>query len=210
MSNLLQIDFVMDTKMNFIELPPAPNERQLTAKASCENLEEHKALFLAANNNKEWTEEEKIILSEKTIAAKILECASSEGLFFGQLKNRSNRIYKDIRKTGRKMKLHRVYDILPRALGYRDYVSAYQLRTADDFVHNLWPSEMKRGEEFLTMNNIEQWPSDRKCDEFDRARALNRTKTKVRKSKKAADNRRRTIEYFAARRQIVMIGKEES
>ncbi|MCO1623698.1 hypothetical protein [Pseudomonas putida] len=195
--------------MNFIELPPAPNERQLTAKASCENLEEHKTLFLAKNNNTEWTEEERIILSDNSISGLILECASSDGIFLGELKSKGKELYKDINKSGKKMRLCRVYDMLPRALGYRDYRSACELRTPDDFVRNLWPPEMVHGLEFLTMNNIKQWPSDRKCDEFERARKLNRTRTKVRKSKEATDKRRRAIEFFADRRQIAMIGKEE-
>ncbi|MGO3987217.1 hypothetical protein ABI582_22935 [Pseudomonas sp. SAS7] len=160
--------------MNFTELPPAPNEKQLTAKAANENLEGHAASFLALNNNDAWSEEEVATLSRAKIADQILECSMSEGLFFWQLKNRSNRLYKEIKKAGRKMKLWQVYDILPKALGYRNYKEAHSLRMPDEFVPNLWPSNTVRGRDFLSMENFSGWPSEQNCAELKARRLFNK------------------------------------
>lgn len=125
--------------MRFVQYPPQEANKQLTAKSVSESLGEHLCAFLAANCISGWSEPDSYILRNDRISDSLLMISCCTGLYVGQIKFRAKCMRRLAKASGVHIKLSDSYEILARALGYRNYHDAYKCRSVDNFVENIWP-----------------------------------------------------------------------
>lgn len=125
--------------VRFVQYPPQEANKQLTAKSVSESLGEHLCAFLAANCISGWAEPDSYILRDDRISDSLLMISCCTGLYVGQIKFRAKCMRRLAKASGVHVKLSESYEILARALGYRNYHDAYKCRSVDNFVENIWP-----------------------------------------------------------------------
>lgn len=125
--------------MRFVQYAPQEANKQLTAKSVSESLGEHLCAFLAVNCISGWSEPDSYILRNDRISDSLLMISCCTGLYVGQIKFRAKCMRRLAKASGVHIKLSDSYEILARALGYRNYHDAYKCRSVDNFVENIWP-----------------------------------------------------------------------
>jgi hypothetical protein len=146
--------------MRIIELPPSPGEQQLTAKAPIHHLADHKEFFLLFNNKSAWLSEEQYQFNYNLMSDRLLKLSASKGCSLKSLKRDAKYLRREFKRAGTDIKLHCIHTALSGALGYSSYFLARDCRTVDDFIENLWPTDVVLGKEFMEGRLcLEEWPS---------------------------------------------------
>jgi hypothetical protein len=148
--------------MMIIQLPPEPDEHQLTAKAPIRQLADHKEFFLLFNNKNSWLSEEQYQYNYNLLSDRLLKLSTSKGCSLKSLKADAKYLKREFKRAGAVLKLHFIHTALSGALGYSSYRLARDCRTVDDFIENLWPADVILGKEFVEGRlHLEVWPSTR-------------------------------------------------
>lgn len=146
--------------MMFIQFPPEPDEKQLTAKAPIRHLAEHKEFFLIFNNKNSWLNEEQYQFNYNLMSDRLLKLSTSKGCSLKNLKVDAKNLKRTFKKAGAIIKLSGIYTALAGALGYSSYQLARNCRTVDEYIENLWPADVVLGKEFMEGRlHMEVWPS---------------------------------------------------
>ena len=135
--------------MKIIELPPGPDEQQLTARAPAERLGDHSELFLLFNNRGSWASEEQYKFSFDLLSDRLIRLGTRRGCYLKSMKRDVENIRRQLKKLGIRIKVHHIYTALAGALGYSSYQLARDCRTVDDYIDNLWPPGITLGRQFL-------------------------------------------------------------
>ncbi|MNP12471.1 hypothetical protein D3C76_1047020 [compost metagenome] len=145
-----------------IQLPPEPDEHQLTAKAPICHLADHKEFFLLFNNKNSWLSEEQYQCNYNLMSDRLLKLSTSKGCSLKSLKGDAKYLKREFKRAGAVIKLHCIHTALSGALGYSSYRLARDCRTVDDYIENLWPTDVVLGKEFMEGRlHLEVWPSTR-------------------------------------------------
>lgn len=180
--------------MKIIEIPPEPDEQQLTARAPTESLGDHRELFLLFNNRGAWASEEQYNFSFDLLSDRLIRLGAGRGCYLQSMKRDAGNIRRQFKKLGIRVKVHHIYTALAGALGYSSYKLARNCRTVDDYIDNLWPPGTTLGRELLLGRMPKGgWPSTKLIKWLEPRIAYNMKRREVDK-KNAIDlkeNRRR-------------------
>ncbi|WP_223550207.1 hypothetical protein [Pseudomonas sp. A-B-19] len=143
-----------------IQLPPQSDKHQLTAKAPIHHLADHKEFFLLFNNRSYWQSEEQYQYNYNLLSDRLLTLSTSKGCSLNSLKQDAKYLRREFKRVGADIKLHSIHTALSGALGYSSYILARDCRAVDDFIDNLWPTDVVLGKKFMEGRLcLEEWPS---------------------------------------------------
>ncbi|MCO1623296.1 hypothetical protein [Pseudomonas putida] len=142
-------------------------------RMSSKDKRAHVMKFLARQNGDAWLQDEKHAVNREKILDIILSIHKRSKLSATGVKTWGKDLTKLFKATGGRMKLSAAIDLVAKALGYRNYVQAFELRGEDNFVPNLWKADGPEGRNqtnFLAGG----WPSEKPSEELKQRRAFNR------------------------------------
>lgn len=140
--------------MNYVLYPPQTPPAQLTAKAAAEHLGEHFQAFLKANNLFGWRSDLDYELRDDRVADIMVRIGNTMGMSIGQIQYHGKVLKKLY--TASKIKIPHImyYNIVANCLGYDTYQFAYMCRSADNYVNNLWPTDMVLAGQLLSSKTL--------------------------------------------------------
>lgn len=75
------------------------------------------------------------------------------------LKADAKYLKREFKRAGADIKLHSTHTALSGAMGYSSYILARDCRAVDDFIDNLWPTDVVLGKKFMEGRLcLEEWP----------------------------------------------------
>jgi len=182
--------------------------RPLTARSPSKDMRAHALAFLAIQNGEVWMQDEQYTYNRKKISEIIIACSMKPGLKIKSVKSYGKDVARLMRANGGRIKLWAAHDLLANALGYKSYKRAYELRGVDDFVPNLWPLGVPRGEQLLKIDG--GWPSEKQSEEFSWRKAFNARRAQAVKLTEVQRKQKKRIARPAGRSESGLSDSAES